>query len=480
MRFFFIVVFCIVSFFGFWGCSKNKAPEIDFSVHKVPDISNLNHTGTITDHHQLKSTSIDLSTTNVTASITLDGAPFLTPVSAINCKNRVFVQSLAGTRVELDGDGALQFSHKPNASNADNLKSDRAEKVFFKVSLLSEDRAKVEKTIFVDFMAKANLDTRKTYVKGNQFFCDDSGELYIQTIVMAVYEAQPGTGIYLAREHAFQITKFFHLDTKSNVGTLSEKRLVIHFHPQVLKVVNNELFGVGIRLGTMSAFKFSLPDLEPKIFKYFRLHQGDSDHLFSLVQSSEGDFFTSGIWNYQGQRNLELIKLDQNLEALPDIVTDNQGAGRDGLADLILKNRNTFYVYDSIELGDDILLSVMVSGPKGPMKSIVAIDKNNGELDLNFHNTGVESVPGTTLKMDPLKKDDLILLTYTNEKSIRIRLMDKEGKIVKINGETDFLQTKSRPGLIETTVLDENNALVYYIDNNNNDHLNYLKISLKK
>ena len=459
------------------SCTKSSK----LVVTKGPDISNKNRTGTVVDNHQKQNTSIDLSMKDVKASIPLQNSTFYFPYPAKNCGNKVFTQRLEGTRVALNTENDLEFSHRPNANPSDNLASARAEGVIFKVSILDETRTKVEKSFIVDFTDKANFDTTTSYLRVKDFFCDKNGELYLQAVAMKVYEAQPGIGHYLSREHVFQITRFIHVNTKTNVGALTKKFLLSNFNPQTILLSGDDIYGMSLRNGSMSIFDFSLPDFTPKTMKYFRLHTGNSDHILNLLQGSEGNFYASGVWSHEGKNTLELIKLDQDLKALPDIVTDNQGSGNDSLADLLLRNINTFTIHDMIELGDDILIATSLATPHSPQsikKAIIAVDKNNGDIDRNFHNTGIETFPTSSLKMDHLKKDELILISYTSGNSIGVRLMDRDGKLVKINGDIESVETKTNPILIDTIVLDVNNALVFYVDNNNNEHLNYLKVSL--
>lgn len=483
MRFLPTIFTILLSFSVIFSCSKDSSKNSNVVTPQGPDISNQNRTGTIVDNGQKQNAPIDLTMNDVKASIPLLNPTFNFPNAAKNCASRVFTQQLEGTRVALKLDGSIEFTHRPNATPANNLPSARAEGVIYKVSILDTDRTKVQKSFIVDFTDEANLDTSSSYSRVKNFFCDKNGELYLQAVIMKVYEPQPGIGHYLSSEHAFQITKFYHLDTKTNIGKLTEKRLLSNFNPQSIRVSGDDLYGVTLRNGSMSIFDFSLPDFNAKAIKYFRLHQGHSDHILNLIQGSEGNFYASGIWSHEGKNTLELIKFDQDLKALPDVVTDNQDSGDDGLADLLLRNINTFIVHDMTELGDDILIATSLATPHSPQsmkKAIMAVDKNNGELDRNFHKTGLETFPTSSLKMDHLKQDELILISYTSGDSIGIRLMDRDGKLVKINGEMESVATKSEPRLIETTVIDANNALIFYLDNKQRDILNYLKISLKK
>ncbi len=483
MRFLSAIFAIIFSCGLIFSCSKDSSKNSNVVAAQGPDVSNENRTGTVVDHHQKQNTSIDLTMSDVKASIPLQNPKFYFPHPAKNCGSRVFTQRLEGTRVALKSAGGLDFTHRPEATPADNLSSARAEGVIFKVSILDQGRTKVQKSFLVDFTDEVNHDTKTSYAQGKAFFCDKDGELFLQTVVMKVYEPQPGSGHYFSNEDVFQISKFYHLDTKANIGRLTEKRILPNFNPQTIFVSGDELYGVTLRNGSMSIFDFSLPDFNAKAIKYFRLHPGHSDHILNLMQASEGDFYASGIWHHEGKNTLELIKFDEELNGLPDVVTDNQGSGDDGLADLLLRNINTFIVHDMTELGDDILIATSLATPhsqQGVKKVIIAVDKSNGEVDRNFHRTGIETFPTSSLKMDHLKKDELILISYTSGDSIGLRLMDRDGKLVKLNGEMESVSTRVNPRLIETTVLDINNALVFYLDNKQRDILNYLKISLKK
>lgn len=483
MRFPLGLVLVLISNVLFISCSNDSSKVSSNVIAQGPGVSNQNPRGTITDNHQNQKTSIDLSMKDVKASIPLQNPEFYFPAPAKNCGNRIFTQSLEGTRVAFKSTGGLEFTHRPKATRADNLPSARAEGVIFKVSILDTDRKKVEKSFIVDFTDEANRDTTFSYARVKNFFCDKNGELFLQTVIMKVYEPQPGIGYYVSSEHAFQITKFYHLDTNSNIGKLTEKFLLSNFNPQAIHVSADDLYGVTLRNGSMSVFDISLPDFKAKAIKYFRLHPGQNDHILNFMQGSEGNFYASGIWSHEGKNTLELIKFDKDLKALPDIVTDNQGSGDDGLADLIFRTINTNIVHDTTELGDDILIAISLATPHSPQtmkKAIIAVDKNNGEIDHNFHHTGIETFATSSLKMDHLKKDELILISYTSGNSIGIRLMDRDGKLVKLNGEIESVVTKTNPILIETAVLDSNNALVFYVDNNDKEHLNYLKVSLKR
>lgn len=468
----------ITLIFGVFSCSKDKGSSVGLSSNQGPSVSEVSHTGTVTDFTEKKGIDLDLSKSGIQASIKIDDPTFYYAVPAENCRGRVFTQYLEGTRVEMKS-GVMTFSYHPNATPQDNLSSAIALKTFHKITLLNEEGTKVTKTVFVDLMAKENHIGEMDFLKSHSFFCDDSGELYLATMQNAVYESAPNSGYYLVKERDIKLLRFFHVDTSSTIAKIKEKRTLSNFHPQKLIVEKGKIYGTSLDNGTMFYFRLALPDFTPEVMKFIRLHDGNDDRITDLHLGSEGNLYAIGNWRRGPLFTLEMIKFDQDLNALPEIVTDNAGSGRDGYVDLIAQNKNILTVLDSTSLKNDLLLATIFLTRSGPQKHIVAIDKNTGDLDLGFHKTGIEYFPTNSLLMKPLKNDEMILMAYASKDNLGIRLMDSEGKIIKLNGEEETILTKNAPLVKDIQIIDGRNAIIYYAESGQKDLLGYVKVSLE-
>jgi len=152
---------------------------------------------------------------------------------------------------------------------------------------------------------------------------------------------------------------------------------------------------------------------------------------------------------------------------LPDVVTDNQTAGEDQIVDVIASAQSFSMSFDRLTLGEDLLLAVVVPNAQ---KTLVSIDQNTGELDSGFHKTGVEAVPGSTFMMDRFIGNEVVLLAYSKDDKIGLRLVDSKGKVRKVNGEIDSFLVNENPAVLDVVIKEDRKAFVYYKFGNDSNH----------
>jgi len=448
------------------GCSK-RVNQAEFVKQVVgPSLSDISHS----TKAPVEGKEIDIPAGALSSGINIPNPIFYVPTPVQGCEGKVFTQRLIGVRGFLEN-GKTKFLYKPEALSDRREKTANIADVFYRIILLDDSGTKVKSVHSADLMDSSLSNIAGTYMAGGTFFCDSSKNLYLSTKLMKLTELSSGLGHFVARISDRHLSKFYALeiDTQKNFSTaqLKEKKEISNIIPKGQFVDGDKLYGASFENGALTVFKMGLPQFSLEQMKFYRMHNGSRDNIISMVKGLNGNIFAVGTWFHEMKFNLELIKFNDELDALPDVVTDNQTAGEDQIVDVIASAQSFSMSFDRLTLGEDLLLAVVVPNAQ---KTLVSIDQNTGELDSGFHKTGVEAVPGSTFMMDRFIGNEVVLLAYSKDDKIGLRLVDSKGKVRKVNGEIDSFLVNENPAVLDVVIKEDRKAFVYYKFGNDSNH----------
>lgn len=373
------------------------------------------------------------------------------------CTQKILIKHLVLAKTSLDSNSNVQFTLSDRGDQFTATTSN----LFLKGYKIINNELESFSVSLMNNSLTPEKDTFYTFLDNNKIICDGDNAYVLLRKFKVQNRNIPGHQAF--QKIDLNSTSLFKVDlTQNGALTLSKLKDFNNLPVSLATFANGFIYTTYMENGQLIVSKIDPNNLNDYLTKIYHIHHGNVDHVVTIAPTPWGELIIAAKWFHDSKNQFEIIKLNQDLQRTPEFITDNATAGDDQVSDALLSGLDIISLYRIYQDEDDLFFPMLVVKDNIKQSLIVAVDNNNGELDSKYFASGIERLPlADSLNLFVLGENFMAVYSDST-KSAKIRLFNKEGHLIPLNGQKDYILKTPNIFPIDVDVHDDTTFTVYY------------------